>query len=293
MKRSSQCTEVWKQTFGTKTADYASAIVEKDDGKLLISGITYGDFTNEGVVNTVTNLFVVTTDKDGEFEQVTQWGTSGNDWLSDAVLSGDSLLVVGATDGVFSDNVSSGKADGFISKLNSDGRVLWTRQFGTAQSDTILAITVDKSGTIYVVGQTYGSFDEGNPVGEGHTFVVALTADGIIKWIDVLSYDAPNVGYDIALWNDMLIIVGLTMESLFGQPFQGESDMMIAGYDTSGNHQFYWQEGGSGRDALFSLEIDGDNFYAVGWSEGIPSRKLVTKKMDMLLVSGGIEQLTH
>ncbi|MCK5808480.1 SBBP repeat-containing protein [bacterium] len=291
MKRDLECGEVWTNGFGTQTDDYASTLLERSDGKLLISGITYGDFNDKDKVNAVTNLFVVMTDRDGVVEQVTQWGTDGNDWVSDMAFLGDSLLVVGATGGVFDGNISSGVTDSFISKIDHDGRVLWTRQFGTAQSDTILAVTVDSSENIYVVGQTYGAFDEGSPSGESHTFTVALTPDGIIKWIDVLSYDVPNVGYDIALWGENIVIVGVTLGGLFEQPFQGESDMMISGYSKAGERLFYWQEGGPGRDALFSLTIDGDDFYSVGWSEGIPRRKVVTKKMDMLIVSGAMQSI--
>ena len=288
MKRDEDCSEIWKQSFGTETNDYASAVVERDDGKILISGFTYGDFNDETVVNTVANLFVVTTDSQGEQERVTQWGTDANDWVFDATLSGEDLFVVGATDGVFDDNTSAGATDAFISKINASGAVEWTHQFGSVMSDAILAISIDAVGDIFVVGQSYGVFDEGETEGNSHAFIASFDNAGVRKWLHVLSYDAPNVGYDIALSGDTVVIAGLTLGSLFEQPFQGESDMMMAGYSKAGEHLFYWQEGGAGKDAIFSLEIDGDDFYAAGWSEGIPSREVVTKKMDMIVVSGGI-----
>ena len=48
--------------------------------------------------------------------------------------------------------------DGFAQARSLDGKVLWTKQFGTQKTDIVKAIAVNSEGTVYVGGTTNGAF---------------------------------------------------------------------------------------------------------------------------------------
>jgi hypothetical protein len=52
---------------------------------------------------------------------------------------------------------SVGNTDIFIVKLNSDGWLIWDKQFGTLEAEYTCAISTDASGNVYVAGSTKGS----------------------------------------------------------------------------------------------------------------------------------------
>lgn len=77
------------------------------------------------------------------------WGVSED--------GGGGLYVTGSTGGVMPGQVAMGDLDAFVGKYDTDGDELWIRQFGTGGFDEAFSVTVDTSGTLYVVGATDGA----------------------------------------------------------------------------------------------------------------------------------------
>ncbi len=274
-------------SFGTKVNDYASSAVARSSGVLLIGGFTYGDFDRSNASSTTTNLFLASV-KGSTVSLITQWGTEKNDWLNDSVISGDSLIVVGTTEGEFSHNHSSGATDIFISRISDSGHVDSTVQLGTAGNDGAMAVATDEEGTVYLSGLTYGSFSDDRLFAENHAFVMAVSDDGKPLWQKIISEKAASIAYDVTVDGGVVYIVGTVAGSLFEEPYGGEVDMFVAGFDAkTGRRLFYKQYGGTGKDALFAVSINRGMLYAVGWSEGIPSVNLVTHGSDMVLFGVG------
>ena len=55
------------------------------------------------------------------------------------------MYVAGATQGTLPRQTSAGDADAFLRKYAFDGTEVWTRQFGTSESDEILSMAIDAS----------------------------------------------------------------------------------------------------------------------------------------------------
>ena len=55
-------------------------------------------------------------------------------------------------EGVYESN--AGNYDGFITKLNPDGTIVWSTYLGGELDDAIYAIAVDSTGSAYVTGET-------------------------------------------------------------------------------------------------------------------------------------------
>ena len=56
-------------------------------------------------------------------------------------------------------NTLIGDIDVFLIKYNSSGTKQWTKQFGTTSTDRGVAVTTDKSGSVYVTDETSGGLD--------------------------------------------------------------------------------------------------------------------------------------
>lgn len=98
------------------------------------------------------------------------WATyygNENTIISDTAIDKDgNLFVVGnvkisdgdygfsSTTGAYQENYSGGVSDGFITKFNPNGEVVWATFFGGENGDFIDSISLDKSNNIYVIGYT-------------------------------------------------------------------------------------------------------------------------------------------
>ena len=75
---------------------------------------------------------------------------------------------------------SRGALDGFVRKYTREGKVVWTRQFGTSANDDLLDTAVAKSG-VFVVGNTDGALSR--PVQGGRdAFIRKYNLDGTVAW---------------------------------------------------------------------------------------------------------------
>ena len=97
------------------------------------------------------------------------------DSLSGAAVDAAGLYVTGFIIGALPGQTSAGGADGFLRKYDFGGNELWTRQFGTAETDKPDAVAIH-AGAIYVTGSTAGAM--GTPVGGRDLFVRRYDATG-------------------------------------------------------------------------------------------------------------------
>ena len=68
------------------------------------------------------------------------------------------VYAFGYTQGAISGQTNIGELDWFILKLNPEGLLLDSRQFGTVENDISYDISIDASGNIYLAGTTNGAW---------------------------------------------------------------------------------------------------------------------------------------
>ncbi len=108
-----------------------------------------------------------------------QFGTVKNEFdgaMPVADQSGN-VYIAGFTDGSLSGE-GFGKTDGFVTKIDSAGNILWSRQMGTDQYDMFNDLFVDNDGNIYITGSTGGTINNKN-FGKDDILVVKLNKAGI------------------------------------------------------------------------------------------------------------------
>jgi hypothetical protein len=115
-------------------------------------------------------------------EWVRQFGGAAHDRAQAVAVAASGVYVAGATEGALPGQQSAGAIDAFVRKYGPDGAEIWTRQFGNAGVDEILAIAVDASG-VYVAGSTQGPLNgRAAAPGAPHAFVRKYDADGAVVW---------------------------------------------------------------------------------------------------------------
>jgi hypothetical protein len=130
-------------------------------------------------------LMIAVAPADG-FAQEVQWtrqfGGSSQDRAFAVAVNASGLYVAGATEGTLPSQRSAGDVDAFVRKYDTHGTEIWTRQFGTAGFDEVLAIAVDESG-VYVAGDTQGDMrGRTTATGPAHAFVRKYDFSGSEIW---------------------------------------------------------------------------------------------------------------
>ena len=113
----------------------------------------------------------------GVVEWTRQFGTSGHDFAY-GISADDGAYVAGTTTGSL--GTSTGGYDAFVRKYDSNGNVLWTKQFGTAAYDFAEDIAADSD--IYITGETKGVFPGQPYSGNNDGFLSRHDPNGEMAW---------------------------------------------------------------------------------------------------------------
>lgn len=134
---------------------------------------------------------------DGTDAWATRLTTTGFDSAMVVLPAGDSesVWLFGSTFAALGDR-AYGQLDAYAARERlSDGVVLEALQAGTSESDWVLGAARASDGTLYVVGETGGSFTGGGVAeGEAQAFAIRWAADG--QWSGSWQRDTP--GLDVA-----------------------------------------------------------------------------------------------
>ncbi len=192
-------------TVSTMTRDTAGAVAVDADGNAYICGYFHGtaDF---GDTITLTakgdewDAFVAKLNaNDGTFASARPMGGDGDigqDRANAVTVSAAGVVYVGGSFYGTADFgpdafTSQGHSDAFLSKLDNEGNFLWTRQFGSGDpnlGDSLTALSLDDSGSVYAAGPFSGSVDFDPTLGgiailtantdSQNTFVAKLDSNG-------------------------------------------------------------------------------------------------------------------
>jgi hypothetical protein len=176
------------------------------------------------------------------------------------------LYIAGKTNGVI-ETKNFGKNDGFLTKLDSTGNTLWSRQFGTSEDEDILWCAIDKYGNVYITGSTTGDFS-GKNAGKEDIIVVKYSTEGKMIWSKQFGTDSTDVARGIYSDNKgSIYITGYTSGKL-GKTSSGKSDGFLLKLDDNGNQIFTTQFGTPLNDECYSITGDGSSVVVCGSTWG-------------------------
>ncbi|MGD9092697.1 MAG: SBBP repeat-containing protein [Anaerolineales bacterium] len=270
----------WNTFLGSSAADRGMDILGNSTGIYLIGyssaswGSPYRPYYGSS------DAFVAKLNNSGTLLWNTFLGSSSSDNGYAITLDGSSnVYVVGKSMASWQGSYPplraySGNSDVFVTKLNSNGLMLWNTFLGSSEVDLGYGIAVDDANdSIYIAGTSYASWD--SPVvphaGGGEAFLTRLDIDGNLEWTTFLGSEGYDSGYDVDLNNiGVPIIVGESAGS-YGNPRRlcsGE-DAFVTKVDTGGNWMSVSFLGAASDDDGRAVAFDDEgNIYITGYSQG-------------------------
>ena len=91
---------------------------------------------------------------DGSQSWLVQKGTDAADGVTKLQVMGKDVFLAGFTAGDMDGHLSDGQEDVVVMKFTGSGDWQWTTQSGSVGSDAVTSMQVDKSGVVYVAGDT-------------------------------------------------------------------------------------------------------------------------------------------
>lgn len=193
-----------------------------------------------------------------------QFGSDKNEAALNVVSDKDGNIYVGGnTNGVLGES-NYGNEDGFVSKIDSSGNLIWTKQIGTKSQDRINWIASDVVGNVYITGDTKGNLD-GNNKGKEDIIVAKIDRDGNLIWQKQFGSDSLDIGNVVYVDNQGFVYIAGTTNGLLGKSQFGKSDCFILKLDNNGNKQYINQFGTPEEDGCRGLTKDlENNIYVCG-----------------------------
>jgi hypothetical protein len=165
-----------------------------------------------------------------------------------------------------------GGDDSFLRKYDSDGVELWTRQFGTPRADAALHVITDRSGILYVVGETDGALADQTHWGGLDVYVRKYNSDGDELW--TRQFGSPrndSASHAVKDETGNLYVSGEVYGALPGQSDAGSTDGYIRKYNGDGDEVWTRQFGSSLEDKIDLFKLDRLGNLYVMWHTGDPN----------------------
>lgn len=273
-KFDSKGNQQWIQQFGTENSESVWALANYGDNTYA-AGNTTSDLAGINKTGVDEDVYLSKFDSDGNQLWTRQFGSStfdqsfavATDSKGNIYQSGYTIGNVGGINNNIRDTQPA--TDSFLTKFDSDGNPLWTRQFGTFTNDDTYGLAVDKDDNVFLGGWTLGDLG-GTNAGVYDTWITKFDGDGNQLWTE--QFGTPDYEFLWGLDTDSkgnVYTSGWTLGDLGGTN-AGSYDTWLAKYDGNGNQLWTRQFGTSGDDGTFlnNLKVDSnDNIFLTGYTD--------------------------
>ena len=276
--------------FGTSGLDIPTAITVDSWGNVYTAGFTNGAL--EGPNSGSYDIWINKYDSSGNQLWGQQFGSSKLDTTGFGLATDKwgNVYLEGATASNLVTPLQSQNSDAVFIKLDSNGNLLWSRQFGSDYGSSATNVTVDDNGNAYFSGLTIKP--DPRPVTdpnrvfpvEDDFWATKFDPNGNQLWFTEVGSPLNSVAlfdeaYDITLNTDgSIYTTGWTYGDFSGQGQFNAYDIQIAKYNSSTGQledfspnpgQLVNQFGTPTFEFSFSIDHDSQgNLYNAGWTRG-------------------------
>jgi hypothetical protein len=254
----------WVRVAGGTLNDWGRGVVVDDSGRCYFTGffrqtVDFGlDWGTTDVKTAVGNsdAFVTAVNSDGSYAWTRRIGGTGvpgnNSGESVAVDGLGNVYVTGICSGPVDfrqdwgtgtdTRHSGGGEDVFVTKILADGSYGWTRTIGGTLKDNGMALSLDGSGNVYVVGLFTGTVDfradwggtsdsKSSVGGTYDVFITRIDTDGSYVWTRQLGGPGGDIAFAVAVDNaSNVFTAGYFFPSVdFRADWGGPQDMKTVG----------------------------------------------------------------
>ena len=232
-------------------------------------------------------------------------GSANQITFGNAVASDNSgnVYVAGSTKGGLDGNALTGIYDFYLTKYNSDGVKIYTKQLGVADRETVAtAVATDANDNVYVSGYTTGGLfgNTMQPNSSHEVFITKYDKNGVKQFTRQLGVDGEKkVGIALAIdANGNIFVAGYTTGALDGYTMTGTVDSFFSKYNSDGVKQFTRLLGVAGKETRgYGVATDASgNVFVAGYTEGSLDGNALTGSRDFFVAkydNNGAKQFTR
>jgi hypothetical protein len=261
----------WIHQFGSDSSDGALATCQDTSRGMYVGGFTYGTVTGQSAGSI--DGWLARFDGSGARIWIQQFGTSAPDRIDALAPDGvGGVFAAGYTAGDFA-GPNAGSYDLWVSRLDSTGRVLWSRQFGSTEAEGVSSAAPDGRGGVFVAGSTGGDLTGASQAGAPfNAFLLHLDGTGRLSWIRQVSTEATDSAGDLAPdGKGGVFVAGYRTFFAGTQPIL-RTGAWLARFDSSGDRLWFRLVHPPGGTWIHGLAEDGQGgVFAGGFWTGTPA----------------------
>ncbi len=196
----------------TGTSDARGAAIDAQ-GNTYVVGTTTGNL-GQGIVQGSQDVFLRKYDSAGQLVWSHMLGSSTSaDGLGVAVDASGNVAIAGRVTDRLTTTATGGGNDSFVSKYDSQGNEIFTRQIAPVVDDQANALSFGADGSLYVAGQTKGSITSGTASAGGtDAYLQKLTAKGALVYTRQLGGSGDDRANAVSVDGDGNVVLA-TVES--------------------------------------------------------------------------------
>ncbi len=255
---------VWVRQIGGPGAEAAASVAVDPEGNVYTLGVFEGTIafdSGEGVVELTAaggnEIFISKLSAAGNY----LWagcvgGTADDRPVSIAVDADGNMFITGCFQGTADFDpgagvaglISAGDDDIFVSKLNTDGNLLWAKGMGGVGADRSFSIAIDAEGNVYTTGHFFNTadFDPGTEMAPltaaGNSapdvFISKLDTNGNYEWAAGFGAPGADNGSSVAVDADMHVYATGTFQGTVDFDPGTEITNLTSGADGANNSSF-------------------------------------------------------
>ncbi len=290
-KYNSNGSSLWTRIWGTSYTDEANGICVDNIGNVYIAGTING--ATGGGTWALSELYLIKYNSSGTKQWTQIWGSDKYDIANGVSLdSAGNIYVVGTTDGSFDGQTNNGDYDLCLTKFNSSGTKQWARIWGTSSHDSGNGVSVDSAGNVYVAGISLNIFNY------SYLCLTKYNSSGTKQWMQTWGSSKNDLGYDVSVdRDDNIYVTGNAGGSFDGQSNNGDYDLFLTKFNSSGTKQWTRIWGSDESDGGYGVIVDGNNnVYVAGHTGGSFDGQSHNGERDLCLTkfnSNGTKQWTR
>jgi len=160
----------WTKQIGSYGSDVACSMDIDENDNIYIAGGTSGDLIENAYVSDMWDIFLIRFNTEGNTVWKRQLGTSQFDSACSVKTGKNGIYLTGVTGGDLTGDDRYYGESIFLVRFDREGVRTAIEQYGSKKADIGYAITLDKTGRVYITGMTEGNLQEENS-GYGDIFL--------------------------------------------------------------------------------------------------------------------------